>query len=112
LTRCPFGFTPAWAIFLLQVTTSFVALELAASLGGPQTTMRWLATTFYPCPADFLPEHLKMFSLSSDPSKPGTGATNLTGGSCRSQVLLRFAPDQSSTRRWPSSPVFDIGLFV
>jgi hypothetical protein len=50
-----------------------VALGLAASLGRPQATSGWLATTFYPCPADFPPEHLKMIALKRS-SKPGAGS--------------------------------------
>src|SRR5262249_32290802 len=41
---------------------------------------RWLATTFYPWPTQSASAHLKMFSLASDPSKPGAGETLLTGG--------------------------------
>src|SRR5262249_59350011 len=55
------------------------ALGVAASLGGPPATSRWLATTFYPCPADFPPQHLQVFALKRS-SKPGAGSPLLTGG--------------------------------
>jgi hypothetical protein len=37
-------------------------------------------TNFYPCRPSKGPKHLKLFSLTSDPSKPGTGTTLLMNG--------------------------------
>jgi hypothetical protein len=54
-------------------------LRLAASLAGRRHAFAMPATTFYPCPA-FRPKHLSLFSLTGDPSKPGTGTTLLFYG--------------------------------
>ena len=51
---------------------------------------RWLATTFYPWPTQAASAHLKMFSLASDPSKPGAGETLLTGGTDTCPLQGRF----------------------
>src|SRR5262245_16367404 len=62
----------------------------AASLAGSKPT-RWLAATFYPCPAGRVfgtPE--SVFALKRS-SKPGPEPTHLTGGARRSQVQSRSA---------------------
>jgi len=64
-------------------------------------------TSFYPCPADFPPEHLKMFALKRS-SKPGAGSTLLTGGCCQ-PAAATVAPDQSSMRRCGRLPCLLVG---
>ena len=92
--------------FLLPgITPSASQLDWRLRLAGGQRLRRAAGNDLLSVAGGNPPEHLKMFSLTSDPSKPGAGATFLTGGTRTCQLQGRF-PGPVLDATLPSSPVF------